>query len=814
MWNGNSDALATQACGSVVNNSLKSPGYPDLDYKRNMDCIYLVHIPDSMAMNISFKDFVIEDSQPYCDYDYLEIINDQNQAYGLYCGDMTGHTVLVTGNYAVIVFHSDEGDQEKGFFLYFAAVPIGNKTATQPPPNVCGSVVNNTLRSPGYPSIYPNSMDCVYVVPIPQGTTMNISFHDFDMEDDKWCSFDYLRITNDYNDNLGEYCGKKSGQTVLVTGDYAVLMFHSDSSFQRRGFLLFFTAVPQVPPRVLVPAAVVRSLPGYKVWCSATGSPPIHIALIRNFTVLVNTTGTVKISLYEEGNYTCAATSKYGNNISDFLVTFADCISQCSYWTDGLGGNSLLCLNLTSPELVTKCATTVTDKISMEYTANFSHPLAGIFSGFESLRWLSLRSNNIQKLPANIFDNLTKLQTLLLTSNAITFLPDGVFTRLTALWRLNFDSNAIAVLPYGVFATLTELVFLDISSNAISVLPDGVFTALTNLNELNLTSNNIENITADILGTLTQLRSLYLASNNIKNITADVLRPLSKLTTLDASSNRIQELSADLFSVHQDLQLVFLSSNNIPNLPAKLFFNTFRLRRLDLSYNRIISLPKGLFCCMWRLKYLFLQNNLITSISNETFSSRTRLRYLFLSVNRLETIPHRAFFNLDEVAIIMLSDNPIKAIEPEAFKLYGGSNLNIYLLRTKLKMLSLESFAGLHGLDSKLVIKNRTVGTLKNRSPAKNCTIYLNPLNSEAEALIVYGPESRENKSFISAIMASGFRRIRRHITDDIYFTFDTFLPCPVGTFSNTSSRGKDGCTPCPPGSILDGNKRFRVGNV
>lgn len=73
---------------------------------------------------------------------------------------------------------------------------------------------------------------------------------------------------------------------------------------------------------MLLPAVVVRSLPGYKVWCSATGSPPIYVALIRNSTVLANTTGTVKIQLYEEGRYTCAATSKYGTNTSEFLITF------------------------------------------------------------------------------------------------------------------------------------------------------------------------------------------------------------------------------------------------------------------------------------------------------------------------------------------------------------------------------------------------------------------------------------------------------------------------------------------------------------
>ena len=46
----------------------------------------------------------------------------------------------------------------------------------------CGSMVNNTLTSPGYPDNYPSNMDCNYSVPIPQGMAMRITFHEFHME--------------------------------------------------------------------------------------------------------------------------------------------------------------------------------------------------------------------------------------------------------------------------------------------------------------------------------------------------------------------------------------------------------------------------------------------------------------------------------------------------------------------------------------------------------------------------------------------------------------------------------------------------------
>ena len=64
----------------------------------------------------------------------------------------------------------------------------------------------------------------------------------------------------------------------------------------------------------------VRVELGSLVSCSAIGTPPIYIALIRNFTVLMNTTNTASSKLYQEGNYTCVATSKYGTDVKYFVI--------------------------------------------------------------------------------------------------------------------------------------------------------------------------------------------------------------------------------------------------------------------------------------------------------------------------------------------------------------------------------------------------------------------------------------------------------------------------------------------------------------
>ena len=85
--------------------------------------------------------------------------------------------------------------------------------------------------------------------------------------------------------------------------------------------LIFFLAAS---PIVIVsdPAAHVRTLPGFRFSCWAKGSPPIYTAMIRNTTVLVNTTETASIQLYQEGNYSCVATNNHGTDKKKFLVSF------------------------------------------------------------------------------------------------------------------------------------------------------------------------------------------------------------------------------------------------------------------------------------------------------------------------------------------------------------------------------------------------------------------------------------------------------------------------------------------------------------
>ncbi|XP_074632013.1 cubilin-like isoform X2 [Acropora palmata] len=239
------------ACRSVQNNILRSPRYPS-NYPNNVDCVYQVFIPLNKSLLVSFNYFSLE-SGSRCTYDYLRITDDSGNTIGTYCGNQTGKSVRVFGTAAVLTFHTDGSVQRRGYELHFSffSKSVG-----------CGSVQNNILRSPGYPSYYPSNIHCVYRVHIPLNKGLLISFNHFSLESHSRCGYDYLRITDGSNNTIGTYCGNQTGKSVRVVGSVALLTFHTDGSVQSRGFQLSFSFFRQSPACRSVQNHILRS-PGY-----------------------------------------------------------------------------------------------------------------------------------------------------------------------------------------------------------------------------------------------------------------------------------------------------------------------------------------------------------------------------------------------------------------------------------------------------------------------------------------------------------------------------------------------------------------------
>lgn len=66
--------------------------------------------------------------------------------------------------------------------------------------------------------------------------------------------------------------------------------------------------------------------------------------------------------------------------------------------------------------------------------------------------------------------------------------------------------------------------------------------------------------------------------------------------------------------------------------------------------------------------------------------------------------------------------------------------------------------------------------------------------DSNEDVVKVENAASSTSQDIVSAMVASGFRQ------SSVDSSFAYFLPCPLGTFSNISSKGTDECSPCSPG--------------
>ncbi|XP_053576764.1 embryonic protein UVS.2-like [Bombina bombina] len=93
-----------------------SPGYPNF-YSSNMHCSYLIKAPAGNKITISFSDFSLE-SSGYCRYDYVKIYDGDNTSSSLlrtYCGPVNNPSVMSTGNAMLVIFHSDQSTESRGF---------------------------------------------------------------------------------------------------------------------------------------------------------------------------------------------------------------------------------------------------------------------------------------------------------------------------------------------------------------------------------------------------------------------------------------------------------------------------------------------------------------------------------------------------------------------------------------------------------------------------------------------------------------------------------------------------------------------------
>ncbi|XP_065059399.1 enteropeptidase-like isoform X4 [Rhopilema esculentum] len=206
--------------------SITSPYYPEY-YPHNANCHYRVIVGNQSAVRLTFSMFNLQ-SSPSCERDSFKMYED-NTLKATLCG-YSSRTLYSQGNEVLYVFKSDGSITAPGFNAYFREECRRM--------NLTGE--SGSFTSPGYPRNYGNSLNCRYMITVPAGRLIQITFPIFDTESccDHVTIYNVVGRTNVFAIRLagsGEKTFKSKTNKVL-------LQFYTDSSITRKGFVAHYTS--------------------------------------------------------------------------------------------------------------------------------------------------------------------------------------------------------------------------------------------------------------------------------------------------------------------------------------------------------------------------------------------------------------------------------------------------------------------------------------------------------------------------------------------------------------------------------------------
>ncbi|KAM9805518.1 CUB and sushi domain-containing protein 3-like isoform 5-T5 [Syngnathus typhle] len=293
MWSGLIPKCEAPCGGHYSGTSgvILSPGWPSY-YKDSLSCEWVIEAEAGHSIKIIFDRFQTELS-----YDFLEVHDGPNllsPLIGSFNGTQVPQFLFSSGNFLYLLFTTDNSRSNSGFKIFYEVVTVDTYSCMDPGIPVSGVRLSNDLSigstisfqcdpgyrlsleeplvceknhfwshplptcdascggdikgpsgvilSPGYPELYPNSLNCTWSVEVGHGKGVQFTFHSFHLED----HHDYLLITE--NGSFAQPLARLTGSerpALVNAGLYgnfkAQLRFISDFSISLQGFNISFS---------------------------------------------------------------------------------------------------------------------------------------------------------------------------------------------------------------------------------------------------------------------------------------------------------------------------------------------------------------------------------------------------------------------------------------------------------------------------------------------------------------------------------------------------------------------------------------------
>ncbi|XP_034615478.1 CUB and sushi domain-containing protein 3 [Trachemys scripta elegans] len=307
MWSGPIPRCGAPCGGHFSSPSgvILSPGWPGY-YKDSLNCEWVIEAEPGHSIKITFERFQTE-----LNYDVLEVHDGPNllsPLLGSYNGTQVPQFLFSSSNFIYLLFTTDNSRSNNGFKIHYESVTVNTYSCLDPGIPVhgrryghdfsigstvsfscdqgyrlsheepllceknhwwshplptcdalCGGDVrgpSGTILSPGYPELYPNSLNCTWTVDVTHGKGVQFTFHTFHLED----HHDYLLITENgsFTQPLARLTGSELPLAInagLYGNFRAQLRFISDFSISYEGFNITFSEYnlepcedPGIPP--------------------------------------------------------------------------------------------------------------------------------------------------------------------------------------------------------------------------------------------------------------------------------------------------------------------------------------------------------------------------------------------------------------------------------------------------------------------------------------------------------------------------------------------------------------------------------------
>ncbi|KAK0145627.1 CUB and sushi domain-containing protein 3 [Merluccius polli] len=270
---------------------LLSPGWPGY-YKDSLSCEWVIETEPGRSVKISFDRFQTELS-----YDFLEVHDGPNllsPLIGSFNGTQVPQFLFSSGNFLYLLFTTDNSRSNSGFKIFYEVVTLDTYSCMDPgipvngarlgqdlsigatvtfrcepgyrlsheeallcernhfwsnPLPTCDASCGGDIRgpggiilSPGFPELYPSSLNCTWTIEVSHGKGVQFTFYSFHLED----HHDYLLITENgsFSRPLARLTGSERPAPVnagLYGNFKAQLRFISDFSISLQGFNISFS---------------------------------------------------------------------------------------------------------------------------------------------------------------------------------------------------------------------------------------------------------------------------------------------------------------------------------------------------------------------------------------------------------------------------------------------------------------------------------------------------------------------------------------------------------------------------------------------